>query len=159
MNKLKLGLLIVALFLTSCATIPRDDRIKQCSDTPHSAVVGWFHGIAERSMDILRALIPDGASVFGVFDEKRGQEIVRQILANPISGESGGCACTLLSIIDDASDPRVKIVTVKRVLIDDDDDQRSYKRAFRVRFDYHGNCILSIISIDSKWERIQEPTL
>src|SRR3989344_4064858 len=146
-----------SILLSSCATTARDDgSIKQCSDTPHNAVVQWFRGIAETSIGILLALIPDGASIFGVFDNKvdRGQEIVRQILANPVSGENEGCACTPLSIIDDTSDPRVKIVTVKRIFYIDD-NRYDYKRAFRFRFNSHGNCIVSIESIDPTWNRIE----
>ena len=145
----------VAVLVASCATNARhDDSIKQCSDTPQNAVVQWFRGVAETDIGVLRGLIPDGASIYEVFDKERGQEIVRQIMANPVSGESDGCACTPLSITDDASDSRIKIVTVKRVLYVND-DRLSYKRAFRVHFDPHGNCIVSIESIDPKWERIE----
>ncbi|OGG76268.1 hypothetical protein A2950_01485 [Candidatus Kaiserbacteria bacterium RIFCSPLOWO2_01_FULL_55_19] len=146
-----------SILLSSCATTVRDDgSIKQCSDTPRNAVVQWFRGVAETSIGILRALIPDGASIFGVFDNKgeRGQEIVRQILANPVSGENDGCACTLFSVIDDTSDPHTKIVTVKRMFYIDD-DRYNYTRAFRVRFNSHGNCIVSIESVDPTWNRIE----
>ncbi|MDP1690125.1 MAG: hypothetical protein Q8L52_02920 [bacterium] len=156
---LRFPVTIAALMLVaSCATTVRHEgEIKQCSDTPRNAVARWFRGVAEMSITVLHALIPDGASIFDVFDNggKRGQEIVRQILANPVSGARGGCACTLLSPpTDDPSDPHVKIVTVKRVVEVGDDDY-IFKRAFRVRFDSRGNCILGIDSIDPKWERIE----
>ncbi len=149
-------IVVVAVsMLLSCATIVRDEEgAKQCSDTPHNAVVRWFRGVAEFSVGMLRGLIPDGATIFGVFGEgERGQEVVRQIMAHPVSGANEGCACTPLSTTDDSSDPRIKIVTVKRVLYVED-DRHEYKRAFRVTFDPRGNCITNIESVQPKWERI-----
>lgn len=152
--KLKLVVAVLTLLTASCVTIPLDDRPpKQCSDTPHNAVARWFHGIAERNPGILQELILDGASIFAVFDDKGGdgQEIVRQIVADPISGVSGGCACTLLSIVD-TDDPHEKIVTVKRLVDDEKDDkQHTFKRAFHVRFERFGNCLSKVKLIDDKW--------
>ena len=61
---------MTSILLSSCATTARDDgSIKQCSDTPHNAAVRWFRGVAEFDIYALRELIPDGATIFGVFGE------------------------------------------------------------------------------------------
>ncbi len=147
--------LAVPIFVASCATNARHDgSIKQCSDTPQKAIAQWFVGVAERDADILRALIPDGASIYEVFSTNgQAEEIIREIVADPISGKHEGCACTPVSTIDDPSDSRIKIVTVKRTVYVDD-VRHGYKRAFRVTFD-PGNCILDIKRIYPKWERME----
>jgi len=101
MKRLTLTLLS-AILVVSCASDPnlRTETphriVKQCSATTRNAISEWFRGIAEMSINALRALIPDGASVFEVFSNegKHGQEIVRQILAHPVSGERGLCVYT-----------------------------------------------------------------
>ena len=150
--------LATPILLASCASSVRHDgSIKQCSDTPQNSIAQWFIGVAARDTGILRALVPDGASLFETFSNnkgERGQAIVYQIFAHPVTGKDDGCECTLLSITDDTPDSRIKIVAVKSVLYVDD-EQRSYKRVFRVHFDPHGNCITSIESIHPKWERME----
>ncbi len=151
-------LLAISVLLMSCAGVPPETgSVKQCSDTPHDAISTFLRGIRELSLSLLRAVTPKGTSLYKVFgggyDEHRGKEVIRQMSANPeVSGESGGCACSLLSMTDTA-DPAEKIVTIKR-LVTAGDDMHDYRRAFRVRFDMHGNCILAIDPVDSKWKRI-----
>lgn len=154
--------IIFAALLASCASgpSPRTDSgsgtAKQCSDTPRDAISTLLRGITEFSLSLLRAVLPEGISLYGVFgnnDAQRGKEVVRQISANPeVSGESGSCTCSLLSIADTA-DPNEKIVVVKREVVVGD-ELHTYKRAFRARFEALGNCILAIDPVDSRWERI-----
>ena len=159
MGKSKLGLLMaVAMLVASCASIPPPEaESKKCSDTPRGAIHTFFQGIRDFSIGLLRAVTPEGSSLYGIFgnnDERRGKEVLRQIIAHPeVAGEGGSCACSLLDTVN-TPDPFVKIVVVKRV-VTVGDDLHDYKRRFLVRFDhYGGNCILSIEPIDPKWERI-----
>ena len=157
MRRLTLALLIVAVLVASCASTRRE-AVKQCSDTQQNAISVFLQGIADFAFAPLLAMIPEESSLYGVFgnnDARRGREVVRQISANPeVVEEGGSCACSLLSITDTA-DPHEKTVEVKRLVVVDD-DLRSYKRAFRVRFQQDGNCILQINPTSQKWERIVE---
>lgn len=154
--KIKILFVATTLLVASCAHIPHEGSIKQCSRSPHDAVHMFFSAVREFSFTILNALIPDESSlkkVFGNNDEHRGSETIHQVLAHPeIRGEGQSCACTLSSMTDTA-DPNEKIIVVKRTATVED-DVRDYRRAFRVRFEPNGNCILSITPIDSKWERV-----
>ncbi len=162
MKRLTLALVAVAVLTASCAsdsTFRADSevvkqRIKQCSDTPQNAISMFLQGIKEFSLALLRAAIPEKSSLYGVFgnnDERRGQEIVRQISAHPeVIEEGGSCSCSLLSMRD-TGDQNEKIVEVKRAVVIGD-DLHNYKRAFRVRFEPNGNCILQIDPIGPKWE-------
>ncbi|MDO8492505.1 MAG: hypothetical protein Q7S34_02605 [bacterium] len=165
MKQLMMGFIMaVSVLMTSCASdpnsrteeVPGETVVKQCSSTPQGAISTFLQGIKELSFALLRAVIPEESSLYGVFgnnDERRGREVIRQISAHPeISGEGGSCACEPLSVTDTV-DRNEKIVVVKRVVVVND-DLVEYKRAFRVRFGTPGNCILTINPIDQKWERI-----
>lgn len=150
------ALLVLSVLVASCASGPSIRNDRQCSDTPRSALGKFFQGIAEVNFGLIGEAILDGISVWRVFgdsDGRRGKEVVRQIAANPeIASEDGSCDCSLLSMTD-TSDPDVKLVVVKRTVMVQD-DARDYKRAFHVRFEPRGNCILTVDSIDTKWERM-----
>ena len=153
MKRLTLALLAIAVLAASCASGPTLRHDKQCSDTPRNAISVFLQGIREFSLALLEAMTPDGSSLYGVFgnnDVRRGREVVRQISANPeVVEEGGSCACSLLSM-SDTRDQNMKIVSVKRSVMVGD-DLRNYKRAFRVRFEPSGNCILQIDPLDQKW--------
>lgn len=156
MKKLTVGLLLaVSVLAASCANIPREAG-KACSDTPQNAISTFLQGIKEFSIALLRAVTPEGVSLYKIFgngDERRGQEVVRQMSANPaVIGERSGCSCGLLSMADTA-DPDEKIVVIKRMVSIGDDDLY-YKKSFRVRFDPHGNCILAVEPVKDGWERM-----
>ena len=164
MKNLLTGLLLaVAVLASSCASgphpsadVPQRVTLKRCSDTPQDAISTFLQGIKEFSLTLLRAVTPEGLSLYKIFggnDERRGKEVVRQISANPaVIGERGGCSCSLLSMTNTA-DPDEKIVAVKRMVSVGDDDFY-YKRSFRVRFDSRGNCILAVEPVSQKWERM-----
>lgn len=155
MRRLTLALLAVAVLATSCAST-RHEAVKHCGDTPKNAVGVFLQGIKEFSLALLEAVTPDGSSLYGIFgnnDKSRGKEVVRQISANPeVVEEGGSCSCSLLSV-KNTGDPNEKIVEVKRDIVVGD-GLHNYKRAFRVRFEPRGNCIVRIDLIDQKWERI-----
>jgi len=153
------GLAIAVSILTaSCTSGPalRQESVKQCSDSPRNAISIFLQGIKELSLSLLNAVTHEEDSLYGIFgnrDESRGKEVVRQIAANPeVSGANGSCACSFLSIAD-TDNPNAKIVWVKRIVTADDDSVHNYKRSFRVRFEPHSHCILSVEPIESKWER------
>lgn len=166
MRKLAVGFFIAAaVLMASCATGPNQGadvshkaESKQCSDTQRNAITLFMQGLKEFSLALLNMVTHEETSlkeIFGGGDAQRGAEVVRQIVANPeVSGESGSCACSFLSMTD-TDDPDRKIVWVKRVIAGDD-DVHDYKRSFNVQFETHSNCILAIDPIDTKWERIIE---
>ncbi|MFA6519940.1 MAG: hypothetical protein WCT41_03935 [Candidatus Paceibacterota bacterium] len=129
--------------------------MKMCSDSPHNAISVFVQGVKEFSIALLRAVTPDGMSLYKIFgsgDESRGKEVIREISEHPeLSGGNRSCACKLLSMTDTA-DPNEKIVVIKRAATVED-DVRDYKRSFRVHFG-DGNCVLTVEPVESKWERI-----
>lgn len=163
MRRFVLGsLMAISVLVASCATgpnqsadVPHKAEAKQCSDTPRNAITIFMQGLKEFSLALLNMVTHEKTSlreIFGGGDAQRGAEVVRQIAANPeVSGESGSCACSFLSMTD-TDDPNRKIVWIKRV-ITVDDDVRNYRRSFNVQFETHSNCILAINPIDTKWER------
>lgn len=159
---LMVTVLAVAVLAASCksttALRPYDEaakQAKQCSDTPKNAISVFLQGIKEFSLALLEATTPEGSSLYGIFgnnDTSRGKEVIRQISANPeVVEEGGSCMCSLLNMTD-TSDPNVKMTTIKREVVVGE-ELRDYKRAFRVRFEPRGNCILQIDPIGQKWER------
>lgn len=152
-------ILAVAVLTTSCASVSTfradGEAVKQCSDTPQNAISMFLQGIKEFSLALLEAVTPEGSSLYGIFgdnDKRRGKEVIRQISANPeVVEEGGSCTCSLLNMTD-TSDPNVKMATIKREVVVGE-ELRDYKRAFRVRFEPRGNCILQIDPIGQKWER------
>lgn len=163
MKRFMLGLLVaLSMGAASCTTNHRigtegAPEVKQCSDTPKNAINIFLQGIKEFSLSLLRAVTPEGSSLYGIFgnnDEERGQEVIRQMAAHPINPKEGGsCVCSVLSMTD-SDEPQTKVVVVKRVVMTADGDLEDYKRSFRVHFEGHGNCILHIDPVESKWERI-----
>ncbi|MFZ2167829.1 MAG: hypothetical protein WAV50_03080 [Minisyncoccia bacterium] len=154
-------LLALSVLTASCASHPglhTDVRTssKQCSETQSGAIRTFIQGIGEFNLALLKAVTPDGTSLYEIFgnnDIKKGRELVRELSAHPeVSGADGSCTCSLLSFVDTV-DPEEKIATVQRAVMVGD-DLRNYTRAFRVRFDPQGNCILSISPLDSKWKRL-----
>lgn len=154
--------LVVSMLVASCATtsittenVAREST-KECSGEQRNALTMFLQGMAELDLSLMREAVAEGMSLFGVFgdsDARRGREVVRQIAANPaVVGEGGSCTCSLLDMSDTA-DPNVKIIRLKR-LVTVGDDLREYKRTFRVRFAPHGNCILTIDSVDTEWIRM-----
>ena len=162
MKRFMLGVfMVLAVSVASCTTGPRlsadgTPETKRCSDTPANAVSAFIQGIRELSLALLRAVTPEGSSLYGIFgnnDEQRGERIIRQMVAHPEDPTEGGsCTCSVLGVTDTA-DPQVKIVVIKRATMVGD-DFRDYKRSFRVRFEELGNCILNIDPIEQRWERI-----
>ena len=154
MRRLTIALLVIAVLAASCASTRRE-AVKKCSDTPQNAISVFLQGIKEFSLTLLEAVTPEGSSLYGIFgnnDRQRGREVVRQISANPeVVEEGGSCSCSLLSV-KNAGDPNEKIVEVKRDVVVGN-DLRNYKRAFFVRFEPNGNCILQVDPIGQKWER------
>ncbi|MCR4333685.1 MAG: hypothetical protein NUV60_01530 [Patescibacteria group bacterium] len=154
----------LVLFIAGCAVFTGgsneypDETPRQhvCSDTPKNAVTTFLLGFREFSLSLLKSVVPENVSLWAVFgnnNEERGQEVVKQITAHPeIAGANRSCSCSLYSITD-TKDPQEKVVVIKRVSLIED-DVREYTRAFSVRFVSGSNCIISVDSIDTKWERM-----
>jgi hypothetical protein len=157
MKRLILALLLVAVLVASCASIPRE-AVKQCGDTPRNALDKLLQGITEANVPLIFEALADGISateVFGDSEGRRGKEAIRQITANPeVEEEGGSCTCSTLDMTD-TPDSNKKIAVIKRIAMVGD-DPREYKRPFLVSFDQPGNCIRSADTTDQKWGRIME---
>ncbi len=168
MKRVILPLIVAAsLSLASCASFmnPKGDAprhgesVKQCGDTPRDVVRDFFQGMKEMSLSILRGTIFQDRSLYRVFgkdDERRGEAVVRELIAHPeIVGAGGSCACSLLSI-ERTDDPAKRIVWVKRITTTaDGEDIHLHRRSLLVTFDLVGNCILDIERREHRWERYE----
>lgn len=157
--------LFLSATLAGCAAFssrPAADA-KRCAETPQNAVFTFLQGIAEFSLRLIKAVLPEGVSAFMVFgggDDARGREIARQIFRHPdvVPPEASvGMIPSLISLEHVSGD--LWKATIKRedlVTADGKDDEvKVYWRAFHAEFDPKGNCITAVRALDSAWQRIQ----
>lgn len=155
-----LGILVIIFTASGCAFLMGGGTTTaQCSDTPRNAVETFLRGIAEFSIKLLKAVILPGMPIFGVFgdgDPERGKEIVRQLVRHPEVSMGDGDASSVFAFVsmDDTADEQVKRVVLER---EEEVGEKfhTYQRAFLVRFDPRGNCIMAVRPADAAWSRVR----
>lgn len=160
---------VLALFfsaiLAGCAAFssgPAADA-KRCAETPQNAVLTFLQGIAEFSLRLIKAVLPDGVSAFTVLgggDDAHGREIARQLFRHPEvipAGSSVGMVPSLAAMEHlGHNEWRVTIEREDLVTIEGKEDEtKSYRRRFLARFDPEGNCITAVRALDPGWQRIR----
>lgn len=159
---------VLALFfsavLAGCAAFssrPAADA-KRCAETPQNAVTMFLQGIAEFSLRLIKAVLPDGVSAFTVLggDEAHGREVARQLFRHPEvipPGSSVGMVPSLAAMEHlGHNEWRVTIEREDLVTVDGREDEiKFYRRRFLAMFDPKGNCITAVRALDPEWQRIR----
>jgi len=149
--------LLGVLLFAGCAMVVRQPAVegKRCGDTPQHVILIFLQGIAEFSLRLIKAVIPEGISAFAVFgdgDPKRGQEVVRELLRHPeVSAESETGSTYELEQIVETQAPEKFVVAVRR----ETEDGQVYTRSFLVRLDVTVNCILNVKPLGPHWTRVR----
>ena len=149
--------LLVSLLLASCAMQGiKEISVGQCSDSPENTATQFLRGLKEMSLELLRAMTPEGLSMYAIFgagDSARGKAVIAQLIAHPeILGGTRGCRCALIELRDTPV-PTKKIVVVERLVAIDDDTDHTYRITLLVEFDPRGNCVTAIAALN-QWERM-----
>ncbi len=136
---------------------------KQCAETPQNAVLTFLRGIAEFSLRLIKAVLPDGVSAFTVLgdgDDAHGREIARQLFRHPEVIPPGGSVGMVPSLAAmehlggnewRATIEREDLITAENR----EDETKFYRRRFLARFDPEGNCITAVRALDPEWQRVR----
>ncbi|MBI2468613.1 MAG: hypothetical protein HYV62_12500 [Candidatus Rokubacteria bacterium] len=157
--------LATVVVATGCAaTRPVQPTARRCSDTPEHAALAFLRGLAQFDVKLLRAVVPEHVSLFGVFgdgDVERGRAVVRQVLDHPElrRGNEVDSSYGLLEVKDREGRGEKEIVLERRdrVFLTGEnmrEVEQVYRRPFLVRFDLGGNCILTVIPLGPEWVRV-----
>lgn len=157
--------LATVVVATGCAaTRPVQPTARRCSDTPEHAASTFLRGLAQFDVKLLRAVVPEQVSLFGVFgdgDVERGRAVVRQALDHPERrrGNEVDSSYSLLEVNDREGGGEKEIVVERRdrVFLTREnmrEVEQVYRRPFLVRFDLRGNCILTVIPLGPEWVRV-----
>lgn len=157
--------LATVVVATGCAsTGPVQPTARQCSDTPENAALTFLRGLAQFDVKLLRAVVPEQVSLFGVFgdgDVERGRTVVRQVLDHPERrrGNEVDSSYSVLEVNDREGSGKKEIVVERRdrVFLTREnmrEVEQVYRRPFLVTFDLSGNCILTVIPLGTEWVRV-----
>jgi len=150
---------------TGCAAArPVPPTARQCSDTPENAAQTFLRGLAPFDVRLLRAVVPEQVSLFGVFgdgDVERGRAAVRQVLDHPElrRGNEVDSSYRVLEVKDREGRGEKEIVVERRDRVyltgqNMREVEQVYRRPFLVTFDLSGNCILTVIPLGTEWVRV-----